>query len=509
MKKSFLPFTCAFVIGIWAARLCPGPLWGLVFMCLFLTAISRRDESRMLSWLAFFLLGGWRGSVLFPPTSSNRHVSYPVRIAGVAATPAKPMRFGGGASFVLQWQHCLISIAGPFKTRVSAGDRISVTGLFKPYPAAERETSIMRYMANRLRGLTGRIQMSHPGQLHVRPGQAAWRQTLRTGVKGAIARVFPPRLQGLARALFLGERRAIPKSQRRAFVQAGTAHLLAISGLHVGLAAWGVYLVTLRLFALLLSGARLPPQKPALLASAAGAFGYAWLAGFSPSTLRAVVSVCLVTGLLWTGRRVQGISLAAAVVFFMLFQWPALLWSISFQLSACAVMGILRFGLSRPLPGLARQLIHETWAQRQFHRWVRKPLRISAGAFLGTLPVVLCHFGACHPWGPVANLAGCPLLMVVLLSGTMGLAGVMLAGPWLGCLLAWPAGLALDSLILCNETICRLPWHTVSVPAMPGPWAAASFFALLMPNPRRAVLFACVMMGLWVAASQLFPQPLS
>jgi competence protein ComEC len=235
----------------------------------------------------------------------------------------------------------------------------------------------------------------------------------------------------LARALLLGDARALPVEQREAMRRVGLAHLVAVSGLNVGMVA-----------ALLLALLLRAPRPVRLLGALAGVCLYALLVGPLPSLLRAVLMAAAVAGALLLRRLPQACNGLAAACLLMVLLDPSWVRDLGFQLSVAATAGLLAF--VRPL---ARQLAGA--------RWLATPLAVTLAAQLATLPWAIAAFGRVSAVAPLANLLAVPWAAVAL--------AVALA--WAAARLA--IGEAADVLLVALDILARpLDWLEV-VPASP------------------------------------------
>ena len=227
--------------------------------------------------------------------------------------------------------------------------------------------------------------------------------------------------QSVLKALVVGDRSGIDDDLRQRFNRAGVGHLLAISGLHVGIVATLAFGLFRWLFSFI----------PALLwrgwgrAWAAGAtlfpvLVYGLLAGMSPSTQRAVIMVAVFLFSLMLGRSRDTLNTLAVAALVILIVFPPSLFSISFQLSFAAVLAIVvgmqQLGLGRD-PG-------EHWA-RKTARWLIGSVLVSVLAVAGTTPVVLYHFNQTSLVGVAANVLLIPLVGFVVVP--MGLLCAMMS----------------------------------------------------------------------------------
>lgn len=238
-----------------------------------------------------------------------------------------------------------------------------------------------------------------------------------------------PGHSGLEKALLFGERGYLEESLEAQFRDAGVAHVLAVSGLHLG--------IILGLFWLLLRRIRLSAGMSYALLIPVVAF-YLLLVGFRVSLLRAAVMFAfLALGAVLAERGLilrrwadpyQGLSAAALAIL----GWqPQALFDVSFQLSFSATLGIIFF-----LPRLERAKPLRLTRPR----WLRRLIAVSLAAQLGVIPFIAWHFRRLYLLVILANLAVIPLVTAALWGGVgfilLGLAIPPLAG-YLGLAEGW------------------------------------------------------------------------
>lgn len=210
----------------------------------------------------------------------------------------------------------------------------------------------------------------------------------------------------------LGVRSALAPADRSALRRAGLGHLVAVSGLHVGLAAWALLVLSSRIGAL--GGARLGVARGlGVLASWLPLVAYVVLTGASPPAVRAGAMAMGVGLGAMLGRPHHGPLLLAATSTVMLVARPAWATDPGFQLSVAAMATLVRAPADE---GLVRQTWRVTWA---------------------VLPLSLWHFGHAGIWGVVSNLVAVPVFTLWILP--LGLVGWWLV-PWLGVTALAPAG---------------------------------------------------------------------
>lgn len=225
------------------------------------------------------------------------------------------------------------------------------------------------------------------------------------------ARVKDERGRGIIRALALADRSGIAQRDRDALVLTGTAHLLAISGLHIGLAAGGGMLVT-RLLAWCLP-VWLAPGRLYLLAAAGGlltASAYAALAGFGVPTVRSLLMLLVTVGALVTQRTVHPLRAWLLAMAGVLLVDPFAPLGAGFWFSFMAVAALVL--VFAPRPGRLSPWRSLTMAQ--------------TAVMLLLLPVSAAWFQGFSPMGFLANLVAIPwvsfLVVPFVLAGTAALA---------------------------------------------------------------------------------------
>jgi competence protein ComEC len=233
----------------------------------------------------------------------------------------------------------------------------------------------------------------------------------RNNISVLIAKTKEGEHRGVLKALILGERYQISPSLREAFNRAGVGHLLAISGLHIGIVGSAAFLLfswLLARFRLLLWNAW--TKKGAAILSLLPILIYALLAGMSPSTQRALIMVSIFMMTFLFKRDQDLINTLALAAMLILIIYPPSLFSISFQLSFTAVFSII-YGLHHlsshrktnkiPLQG--------NWRFTVLNKLFTFFL-VSMFAIGGTLPMVMFYFNQISLVAPIANLFIVPLV---------------------------------------------------------------------------------------------------
>ncbi len=222
-------------------------------------------------------------------------------------------------------------------------------------------------------------------------------------------------------AMVLGDRQRVRGKVEDDFVKSGTAHILTVSGFHIGVAAFFAWAAVR-----LLGGGITLQAVVACLASV----GYAGLTGFAPASLRATAMICCWQGAVIFRRQADGLStlgLALLVVLGVL--GGEELFSPGLQLSFAAVSAIVLLSprLERLLGGGRKEpwemlLPKSGW--QQAGGWigniVRKLVAIGTSAWIGTAPILAYHFHIATPSALLGNLAVVPLASVLIPLGLLG-----------------------------------------------------------------------------------------
>ncbi len=218
-------------------------------------------------------------------------------------------------------------------------------------------------------------------------------------------------MKGLVLALTLGIRSDITKQQWEMFTATGTNHLIAISGLHIGLVSGFWYWIVLVLWKRSTRLChRLPAQKAGAIAALAAGLVYAAMAGFSVPTQRASIMLAVFMLTLLLNRSVHGGYVLLLALFLVLLLDPMAVLSPGLWLSFAAVAIIL---------WIAKQFRGDASFSHKWKQWIRIQLFIAFGLF----PVTILFFQRASLIAPVANLLAVPLtgffIVPLLLAGVL------------------------------------------------------------------------------------------
>ncbi len=269
----------------------------------------------------------------------------------------------------------------------------------------------------------------------------------------------------LLEALTIGVRDGLDDEHWRVLRRTGTSHLMAISGLHVGLVSGLLFWLTRRLWAAAGASAYCPAPLVAAWAGLVGAFAYGALAGFSIPTRRAVLMVSVVLlALLWRRGLRPGQSLCLALVAVLVLD-PLSVLEAGFWLSFAAVALLVLFLASQQQEGFWRGLLRVQWILG-----------------LGMLPLALALFQEASLIAPLTNLLAVPWVGLAVVPLALLAVSLSLLSPGLATPLWQLADILLQPLWYLLEQGSSLPFSSwqQALPTLPLLFAALAGLALLL-----------------------------
>jgi len=213
--------------------------------------------------------------------------------------------------------------------------------------------------------------------------------SLRHKLGSHIEKYLEPPESAILSAVLLGKRRGIPPGLKDLFVKTGTLHILAISGLHVGIIYFALRLI--------LNILRVPP-KVAVILSVLFLAAFTILTGARPSILRSATMFSILAFSELLKRKTGTFGLIGLSAFIILMANPNQVFNAGFILSFVAVLSIV---VISPYVRLFR------------------PVSISLAAYLGLMPLLAYYFGLISPVVIIANLVVVPLLFLIMGSGLL------------------------------------------------------------------------------------------
>lgn len=380
-------------------------LFILVALCAEISFFERASKTALPFIALFVLIGlclifraGWELSIvvalavttifcsvaivysLFSPPPENGRIESEAIIADVR-------KFGWAQAVTLKTDSGTFVMKRQKNEVYRLGETLYVTGWIRNFtPKVSEKSSFREDLFWRVRGVSAEISASDVKRVS---GIVTWRGRLHNAFSN-----FPPLLRGYLNAMWTGVRNTELQSKHSRW---GTVHLLAISGFHTGIVAWGgsfifAFIRSRRLRGVLIS---------ALL------WSYIAFAGAPPSAMRAgmMFQTALLSGLI--GRPVVAVNCVAVAAFCLLTYSPFLFWDVGFRLSVVAAFTITAITSQ----SFFRDKISDS--ERPLFRTFWRYCSISTAVYFGTYPIVASTFGGVPAAGIIINLFAVPFFLFI------------------------------------------------------------------------------------------------
>ena len=335
-----------------------------------------------------------------------------------------------------------------------------------------------------------------------------WTEDLRRRVENVIDSAYHehPEHVEILKGMLLGKRGGIEETTIAAFRNSGSLHILAVSGLHVGLIA-GVFFICFSRF----------PAKVTCILTMFAVILYACIVGFRPSVFRAsTMAILFLIGSI-IDRDVDRFNLLAVAALFLLLINPAQLWDLSFQLSFAAVASILFF--APKWENLLRDILPDRLYQPEVREdasllryAAAKGIQLLCLAFgvtlaaqLGTILFIAGSFYRLYPLGLIAGpfvvgLAA-PIVSLTLISVILGSVWLPLATP-----LVYANRLTISVLLQIIEFFGRQEWSVVKTAPPTFGWIvllfagcmAVVYWRWVRQERKKGVLIGLTVVAIWV-----------
>jgi competence protein ComEC len=296
------------------------------------------------------------------------------------------------------------------------GARIAIVGSFSPPngPSEPRGYDFQRRAWFRTLGAVGYSRKYFT--VLEQPAPSNWRVWVfraRLTISSGLRKHMPVKEGGFAAAIIVGDRSFVDKKSLIHLRRANLAHLLAISGLHMGLMTGVVFaLIRVGLAMVPRVSLRLPVKKIAAVCAIFVGLSYLVLSGASVATQRAFVMVAMMLGAILIDRPAISLRAVAMAAIIILSIWPENLLEPGFQMSFAATIALVV--VFRGLKGVG-------WWQAMYHgRWrYVQPLIGLVGSSLvagaATAPFAAYHFNQVAHYGLIANVISLPLMSLAVM----------------------------------------------------------------------------------------------
>ena len=279
---------------------------------------------------------------------------------------------------------------------------------------------------------------------------------LRNRLSQTLTEVLPEPQASLAQGIILGIRYNIPPSTRADFAHTGTAHLLAISGLHLSIIAGILLSIGIWLFG---------RRRYTYVWLALGTIWlYALITGMHPPVVRGAIMASLFLTAELVGRQRTAITSLALAAAIMVGINPQILWDASFQLSFLAMAGLIF--LAPPLMALGRKAVTTAMGEQgvgvSLAHIITDSFSVTLAAIIAVWPVIAYYFGIISFVGPLATFLALPALPGIItlgaLAGLIGLFALPIAQA-----IGWLAWLFLSYMLLVVNGFASLPLSSIEV----------------------------------------------
>ena len=277
-----------------------------------------------------------------------------------------------------------------------------------------------------------------------------WIYSFRNAVARVIDQTILEPQASLTKGILLGMRSTIPSSTRDEFSYTGTAHLLAISGLHLTIIAGILVSLGIRIFG--------RKGYVYIWMTIAAIWLYAVLTGMNPPVLRSVQMISLFLAAELFGRQRSSIIALFFAAALMSGANPQTLWDPSFQLSFAAIAGLVFiFPL---LQSLSRRVIISRFGENGMFFGIAIAIAdsfsVSFSVIIAVWPLIAHYFGIISPVGPIATFFTLPALPGVIVTGFLaGVTGLIFLPA--AQIIAWIVWIVTSYILLVVKLFTFIP----------------------------------------------------
>lgn len=443
------------------------------------------------------------------PISFESLYNQPVKIVGMIIDEPVARQFAlGGPRYTVALKKVSIGnnqypisgkvLAYPKRTMVNLryGDVITCLGKIEPFNFPKNPNLLDLNKFYFRRGILGRIEFSQNNLNIIGRNQGNLiAQYLILPLRRYFFKVINHYLAGPARALYagilLGKRQDLPPKLKLAFTNTGLAHILAVSGLNVGILV-GVVILLFSVIGLYRG------KFYTLMVLGIIVFLYVGVTGFEPSAVRAGLMAFLCSLGFFLERKtepLQGVFIAGIIILLLS---PTALFEIGFQLSFGATTALILF-----VPKIYRFLIKIT-SLSFIRKYLLAPLSVVIAAQLGTAPLLVYYFFKLSIITIFANLLVVPLVGLATPLAFL-VAFFHFFAPFWARIFAETLGLTLSAILFITDQLGGIRFASIDLPK-PSILLIIFFYTLIFilfhldrPNFRKAlILILLLTLNFWV-----------
>jgi len=474
MKYPLVGLCITFCLGIITAAYIKIPFFVLclaTFLLLIFSIIFIKQNSKFTIFIlcAVFFLGAalLKNSQILPNCHIAKLIPYKSESTFlVGVIDSDPAYKDKSVSFILKVEKLRINetwlkICGKVLVKVlkknnfAYGDRLFLLGkLYRPFSFSKGEFNYRNYLRhqNIYHILSIKKDGSMVKQLDKNVGNPlkSFAFRIRHKMRDVIVKNLSPFSAGILNAIILGERQNLPAYVRDTLVYSGTVHIIAISGLHLGIVVF-IILLILKIIKI--------PRKPRYILTILLLIVYCVLTGANTPVMRAtIMAAMLLLGYFFEreGNIYNALSLAALII---LAVNPWQLFEVSFQLSFLSVVSIVW------LSPKIKSIFPEKLNKIPWIRFLISVFSVSFAAWLGLLPLIAYYFGILSPITILANMIIVPYMTIIVASGfSLALIGILI--PSLASIFAASNELFILILFKINSFLIGIPGAYFKLPSI-------------------------------------------
>lgn len=369
-----------------------------------------------------------------------------------------------------------LRIRVPQKIEVAPGDGVEVTGFVKPLEGPRNPGEQDKRVFQWSQQIRGELEAKSPDLFVVLPDQrsslGAARLWLRTKCDAALREHLSGDSLGIALAFLIGDRSLLTPRVKNAFIETGTMHILAISGVHVTILA--AFIVGMcRVFGLC--------NRSATFVMVLVAMMYLAIADVRPPMVRAFLIVIMTGGSTLLKRPGFPLNSLAVAAIAILVWNPSDLIDVGTQLSFLCVATIIWWSRQYPerRSDAEPEILSSWWTRkaRSALGSLRSLFLLSAFIWVVTAPLTVATFHVFSPISPFVNITLAPLATPALWVGFLFLL-VAMAASSLATPLGWLFDFLLKAMLCCVEQAADIPYGHVYSAAPPGWWLLVCYLLL-------------------------------